>query len=109
MKIINLTPHDINILTDAGDITIPASGQVARCATTRQTIDVININGINVNINKTLYGTVDGLPDPAPDTLYIVSALVAQAAKDRQDLVIPDDSVRDDQGKIIGCRALARV
>jgi hypothetical protein len=108
MNIINLTPHDVNIITDAGNITIPASGQVARCSTTRQVVDVVDINGVKVQINKTIFGDVDGLPNPVPDTLYIVSTLVAQACQ-RHDLVIPDDSIRDDQGRIIGCKALARV
>ncbi len=108
MNIINLTPHDVNIITDTGVITIPASGQVARCSTTRKVIDIISINGIKVPINQVAYSQVEGLPNPAPDTLYIVSALVAQACN-RQDLVIPDDSVRDEQGRIVGCRALAKV
>lgn len=42
-------------------------------------------------------------------TLLIVSRLVAEACPERDDLVVPDDTVRDDAGRIIGCRALARV
>jgi len=47
--------------------------------------------------------------DPRPDTIYVVSALVAQAVPERQDVFIVDDAVRDDQGRIIGARALAHV
>ena len=54
-------------------------------------------------------GEVSDLPDPQPDTIFVVSALVAQAVPDRQDVFIVDDAVRDDQGRIIGARALAHV
>ena len=48
------------------------------------------------------------LPSPQPDTIYIVSRLVAEATR-REDLYIVDDAVRDENGRIIGCRALASV
>jgi len=48
-------------------------------------------------------------PEPQEGTIFIVSALTAQAVPDRQDVFIVDDAVRDDQGRIIGARALAHV
>lgn len=104
-KIINLTPHEVNIIVGDKQINIEPSGTVARCYVERDTIG--EINGIPLTQNR--FGQVTGLPDPKEDTFYIVSALVANACKDRQDLVIPDDTVRDGQGRVIGCRALARV
>ena len=105
IKLINLTPHEITIIRDDGSITIPPADTVARCAVTRRQVG--SVDGIPVN--RSVFGTVEGLPDPQPDTYYIVSAVVAQACPDRNDLLIPDDTVRDDQGRIIGCRALATV
>ena len=102
--IVNLTPHAITIIGKT-PITIPPSDTVARCAVTRHQVG--SVNGIPVN--RSVFGTVEGLPDPQPDTYYIVSAVVAQACPDRNDLLIPDDTVRDEQGRIIGCRALATV
>jgi hypothetical protein len=58
---------------------------------------------------KTVLGQVVDLPEPQDDTLYIVSRAVAEAARDRDDLVVPDNVIRDDQGRVIACRALARV
>lgn len=98
--LINLTPHAINIIDGP---TLPPSGTVARCAVTRQQVGTVD----GVTVNSTRFGAVDGLPAPAAGTYYIVSALVAQACPDRTDLLITDDAVRDDAGKIIGCRALA--
>lgn len=109
MKIVNLTPHSLNILVDGKDIVIPPSGTVARATTVRKQIGSITIDGVDIPINKTVFGDIDGLPAPADDTIYVVSMLVAQAVPDRDDVFIVDDAVRDDQGRIIGAKALAHV
>jgi len=107
-KIINLTPHEVTVVGSNGEVLakFPPSGQVARCAVSRTAVG--NINGIPVS--KSVMGKIEGLPDKADDTLYIVSRVVAEAAKGvRDDLVIPDDAVRDDKGVIIGCKGFAVV
>ncbi len=112
MRIVNLTPHALNLMP-AGPtgpvVTIPPSGQVARCAVNRVQVDTVTVDGITVPVNQTRFGEVSDLPDPRPDTIYVVSALVAQAVPERQDVFIVDDAVRDEQGRIIGARALAHV
>ena len=112
MRIVNLTPHPLNLMPEGPDgptVTIPPSGQVARCATSRVQVDTVTADGITVPVNQTRFGEVSDLPDPQPDTIFVVSALVAQAVPERQDVFITDDAVRDDQGRIIGCRALAHI
>ena len=112
MRIVNLTPHPLNLMPEGPDgptVTIPPSGQVARCAVDRVLVDTVAVGGITVQVNQTRFGEVSGLPDPQPDTIFVVSALVAQAVPDRSDVFIVDDAVRDDQGRIIGARALAHV
>lgn len=112
MKIVNLTPHALNLMPGGPDgptVTIPPSGIVARCATSRVLVDTVTVDGITIPVNRTQFGAVTGLPDPQPDTIYIVSAVVAQAVPDRPDVFIVDNAVRDDQGRIIGCRALAHI
>lgn len=112
MKLVNLTPHALNLMPrgpDGPTVTIPPSGQVARCAVDRVQVDTVTVDGITVPVNQTRFGQVSDLPDPQPDTIYIVSSLVAQAVPDRPDVLIVDDAVRDDQGRIIGARALAHV
>ena len=107
MEIINLTPHDVNFVTENGDelVTINPSGSLARVSAT--TVTTGSLNGIPVT--KTVYGEVEGLPDPTPDTVYIVSSLVASRVPERDDVFIPNESIRDDKGRIIGCRSLGRV
>ncbi len=107
MKIVNLTPHDINIIGEIGEVvqTFPASGELARCSVSREQVDAIN----SVPVNRTVFGEVTGLPEQQEGVVYVVSALVAQAVDGRDDVVIPDDAVRDEQGRIVGCRAFAKV
>jgi hypothetical protein len=109
---VNLTPHPISIYDDrpvsnGPAATIPPSGLVARVA-------VVELGTVPSPRSGCLYalvqyGQVQDLPDPRPDTDYIVSLVVALAARDRHDLLAPYQEVRDDAGSIIGCRILQRV
>jgi hypothetical protein len=112
LNLVNLTPHALNLMPDGPTgpvVTIPPSGQVARCAVNWVQVDTVTVDGITVPVNQTRFGEVSDLPDPQPDTIFVVSALVAQAVPERLDVFIVDDTVRDDQGRIIGARALAHV
>jgi hypothetical protein len=112
LNIVNLTPHALNLMPEGPDgpvVTIPPSGQVARCAVDRVQVDTVTVDGISVPVNQTWFGEVSDLPEPQPDTIFVVSTLVAQAVPDYQDVFIVDDVVRDEQGRIIGARALAHV
>jgi hypothetical protein len=97
-QLINLTPHAI----DVNGQSIAPSGKQARVSVSRSLIGQIN----GINIYTPTFGDVIGLPDQAPDTYYIVSAMVAAAAKDRKDLLTPGTPIRDADGKIIGCDGL---
>ena len=94
---------------DGPTVTIPPSGQVARCTVDRVEVDTVTVDGITIPVNQTRFWAVSDLPDPQPGTIYVVSALVTQAVPDRADVYIVDDAVRDEQGRIIGARALAHV
>lgn len=105
-KIVNLTPHAIHITNEAGEIrTIEPSGVVARVSVTSKKFGVFD----GVDIYKNEYGEVENLPAPDCNTMYIVSSLVASACKHRYDLVVPNDIIRDEAGRIIGCKSLAYV
>lgn len=108
VKIVNLTPHEVTVVASNGDVMmkVPASGQVARCSVNRTTVGKLN----GIPVAKSVMGDVEGLPEPSEDTIYIVSRVVAEAMKGkRDDLVIPDDAVRDGEGRIIGCKGFAVV
>jgi hypothetical protein len=102
MVFVNLTPHALNI---AGR-EIPPSGQVARVSATYAEIGTIE--GIPIVTQK--FGQVENLPDPAPDTVYIVSGLVRTAlGTSRPDVAAPDTgptAIRNGAGQIVGVTRL---
>ena len=105
--IVNLTPHEVNFIGEDGSVimTVAPSGQLARVsARTVKTGDWDNLP-----ITETEFGEVEGLPAPEPGTVYLVSSLVAQRCKSRKDVFIPNESVRDANGRIIGCKSLGRI
>lgn len=116
IKIVNCTPHDCHLIVGAGAVTIRQSGMVARVAE-RMSAPVmldVDIHGdgsttIPVECRTRALGEVVGLPGRAPGVLYLVSTMVADAASYRDDLVVPGDLVRDEAGKVIGCRGFYRV
>lgn len=111
VQLVNCTPHEITVVGEDGEIvlTLPPSGVVARCSTKRERVATFGINNHNVPIYWTTFGEVENLPEPQDGTIYVVSRIVAEARRDRDDLIIPDDLVRDDAGRIIGCRGFSTV
>ena len=110
IEVVNLTPHEVRIFDDNGNeiLCIPPSGQVARIKTEQTVIGYIN----GVPVVKTVFREVLNLPEPKPNTIFIVSSLVAQAVPHRKDIVAPDTSpqsaVRDATGNIIGVKRFQR-
>lgn len=104
MQIVNLTPHPLKFMLESGERVVAPSGAPARCVETAQPGEPLD--GIPT-VRKT-FGSVEGLPEPAEGTIYVVSALAAQAAwvQGRTDVFCPGDPVRDADGHIIGCRGL---
>lgn len=107
MQIINLTPHTINFLDGDNNpiLTVEPSGVIARARQTRTPCGTV----AGIPVNQCAYGQVQGLPEPAKETIYVVSAITAQACPEREDVYIVDDSVRNEDGRIIGVRALAHI
>lgn len=103
MKLVNLTPHVIYVMGENAKTQIKTSG-TARCNVVNEEIG--EINGIPVRKNS--YGEITGLPDPEEGTVYIVSSVIANAVKEkRDDCVIVDQTVRNEQGLIVGCKGFA--
>ena len=110
MKIVNLTPHALNFLDAENHVAlnVPSSG-VARAAQRRENIGWVELDGMTLPVTRSVFGAVEGLPAPEAGTIYVVSAITAQAVPKREDVFIVDDSVRDENGRIIGVRGLAHV
>jgi hypothetical protein len=106
-NLVNLTPHSITLYNSQGIKEIEPSGQLARVR--YQSAAVGELEGAVVF--RAEYEEVSGLPDPEPDTVFIVSSMILSALKarnePRRDLVAPatgpnDGAIRDPRGRIVG-------
>jgi len=100
-KIVNLTGHPIDvILNDGTKVIIPPAvvvdsewrefpAPVPRLLEKRHDVDY-TIDGVPIVEKEWEIDTRCPLPDPQPNTFYIVSALVANAFPERSDLLCPE-------------------
>ena len=100
---INLTPHHLHIHGRPHITVIAPSGVVARVATTDTDAGMV----AGIPTVRTELGAVTGLPAMQEGTIYIVSGMVAAAAR-RADVFSPGALVRDGNGRPVGCRGLRR-
>ena len=122
-RYVNTTPHAINILAGSGlnqgkaDITIPSSNVSIRVKSESEVHCLTIVEHLMVEIRKRKFTSVtyleDGVEMPLPSeqegVLYIVSRVTAEALPDRSDLLMVDGTVRDDDGRIIGCTGFAQL
>lgn len=103
-KLVNCTPHAVRVHGEDGSVLVelPPSGGVARVTTTRTPAGGF----AGVPLATTEFGEVEGLPEPQPDTMLIVSGLVRSALPGRADLASPGPLVRDETGRPTGCIGL---
>ncbi|RLF66767.1 MAG: hypothetical protein DRN30_01515 [Thermoplasmata archaeon] len=109
-KIKNLTPHEVTLVGEDGKViaTFPSEG-LLRLSQKTERVGTISVgDGVEIPITETTFGGIEALPPREEGTIYIVSALTCQAAPDRDDFYIPNQTVRDENGRIIGCRSLSR-
>lgn len=108
-ELINLTPHDINFMNHEGKVihTLPKSKSPSRKDINRERKDSIEFNGITMPINEISYGEDKNLPKEEKGKFYVVSSITAENNGGRNDLLVPNDVIRDDKGNPIGCKSLA--
>mgnify|MGYP000998195436 CR=1 FL=1 len=110
MKIINLTPHTLNIYDSANDLveTVPPSGMVARANVTRTLVEKRG----HIEMYASVFFGAKALGAPEPDGVYVVSALYLSALRaaglDDTGVYVPGEAVRDEAGRVIGCVGLSR-
>lgn len=101
----NLTPHNVRVLNDNNEVVVILNSEgIARVSSETKVVDTLN----GVPITKTVFGEVTGLPPETEGTYYVVSRMVASAASERHDLLVPGLQVRDEQGRVVGCKSLDR-
>ncbi|MBP1308857.1 hypothetical protein JOD82_001877 [Paenibacillus sp. 1182] len=112
VQVVNLTPHEVKIVDDAGAVikAYPATGKMVRVNTNDIQLPSVD----EVPVVRVEYTDVDGLPESRPNTIYLVSVLVAQAlGGSRRDVYTPDTGpksvFRDAGGQIVGVRRLMQI
>jgi len=112
VALVNLTPHDIRVLDDENNPVhlLVASGVAARVSEAIKESQSCSVtaSGGSVVVDTLEYGALEGLPPPREATLYVVSRVTAEQARDRKDLIFPLGEVRRG-GTVIGCRRFGRL
>ncbi len=116
MRLANLTPHAVRVVTPGGDVVIPPSGAVARVEQRCDYFTEIDVNGVPVTVVSCSYSDVKADNLPLADG-YIVSSIVASAIEggakvppelQTRPVFVPDtgpeSAVRDESGRIVGVR-----
>lgn len=105
MTILNLTPHAINIVDSKGNNlrTITPEDVSARLSATTEVIGSLD----GIPLTQTQFGATEGLPEPSENTYFIVSRLIMAGNPERNDLLVPNDLLRNEEGHILGCQSLA--
>lgn len=106
MKLVVLTPHDLKIFNNAGEMVheIESTGnaRVSEILTDETLIDGLTF------VHKKYENA--NLPPEQDGTLLVVSKIVQDAHPERRDLVVPDTGpascVRDAEGRIMGVKRL---
>lgn len=124
-RILNMTPHPVILLDGNGceynprtrsyslvgeptelRVFEPVGDTPIRCSTSEVQMDPID----GVPTLGITFGEIEGLPEEREGVYMIVSAIVANAGRSqgRRDLLVPAHLVRNADGNIVGCLALAR-
>lgn len=104
MKIINLTPHEITIVGEGGNILRTIAPEATPARLKVSTVKGHPIDGVPTSI--TVFGEPENLPEPKWAVWLIVSQLIKSALPGRLDLLVPAEVVRDEKGNVIGCKSL---
>lgn len=109
---VNLTPHEIAVEVEVMDhdpvqiqnltvingrhfgpfalLRVPPEPVSARVSTVEEVVGLSNAGGLIVTVSKHTFRQIEGLPEPKPDTIYVVSGMVRDALKGRDDVLAPD-------------------
>ena len=85
--------------------TYPASKNPARVTFVQKPVGAVD----GIRIYRRFTEEIVNLPDPKPNTFYIVSKMIAQAWSTREDLIFPGTQVCDTEDNVIGYIDFSRI
>lgn len=124
--VINLTPHPIIVAVTVNGEEVfykipPERTSIARVKTNNPVIQQLTVphtyysgssgSELQIPVSQVVYAGVNNLPEPQDDVVYIVSAIVATACKERTDVFAPDtgaSAVRGENGNIVAVRGFLK-
>ncbi len=115
MNLINVTHRPITIVDNQGNevLTLNPSGVIVGASIQPEVLEVISTFNEEIEIVTYRYTDISGLPDPKPDTMYVVTYAVLQALEDsRIDVIAPDTSptsIIRQNGRVIGVQRLRKL
>lgn len=115
----NMTPHVVTLIVEGVRVDYPSEG-IIRATQKDVKVDEIVTDldlgnssaGFTIPVFSSSFGAPEGVPENL-DGIYIVSSLAYQSLKaagmPMEHFVIPSGTIRDAEGKIIGCKGFARI
>lgn len=115
----NMTPHVITLIVEGVRVDFPSEG-IIRASQKDVKVDEIVTDldlgnssaGFTIPVFSSSFGAPEGVPENL-DGIYIVSSLAYQSLKaagmPMEHFVVPSGTIRDESGKIIGCKGFARI
>lgn len=115
----NMTPHVVTLIVDGVKVDFPSEG-IIRASQKDVKVDEIVTDldlgnssaGFTIPVFSSTFGAPEGVPEKL-DGIYIVSSLAFQSLKaagmPMEHFVVPSGTIRDESGKIIGCKGFARI
>ena len=120
MNIHNMTPHVVTLIVEGVRVDYPSEG-IIRATQKDVKVDEVVTDlkigeagsaGFTIPVFSSSFGAPEGVPENL-DGIYIVSSLAFQSLKaagyDMSHFVVPSGTIRDEQGRIIGCKGFARI
>ena len=119
-KIRNYTPHVVTLIVDGVRVDYPSEG-IIRAYQKDVKVDEIVTDldlgnssaGFTIPVFSSSFGAPENVPTLEDNTVYIVSSLAFQSLKaagmPMEHFVVPSGTIRDESGKIIGCKGFARI
>ena len=115
----NMTPHVVTLIVEGVRVDYPSEG-VIRASQKDVKVDEIVTDldlgnssaGFTIPVFSSSFGAPEGVPEKL-DGIYIVSSLAYQSLKaagmPMEHFVVPSGTIRNAEGKIIGCKGFARI
>ena len=110
MQLVNLTGHKLRLTDGRGIVVLPSQGR-ARVTSESKLLMQVEVEGLHnkLRVTRLFNPQIVNLPEPQPNTLYIVSGIVAASVPERMDVVAPGQLDRDSEtGRVIGCRGFVK-